>query len=560
MRLVLPKASRGYGFPRLFGVELNDFDVERLLPSLFFLIVSRGRQRGRNINDPRDLKRYVEALARHPRLIDFDSDAGRRVLERWTRASVVRMGRAGRARREEQLEFVLPVTLLAYKPGFPAEIRRQRNVHLFIYELLTSRLADTGHDSPERELNAFFYEAFGGGLEIGDAPKYDGHYDGKSRVDLQALLALYFLDGFEPTEASARVARDANDPALPRSAERLSDVLLRYLLAYQRRLPALELTRGLMALINLELFVYTLELQFATNRLVQTGELPSLMGGDDAAEDRPVLYVDFTRERGGVSDDLARACVDHHLEELRRFLSSSMRLRTIDRFVSTMPEVTSWLYGHPTPAQLKFLTELSSDASVQARAQMEVEQIRHESVSGAQSDTERDEVLAFVDEVLRATVSDPVEAAVKLLVAGQEKRAVQNMVSWYWSVGGIQQPFGLLAGNLRGRRNWRYAMTDDLLAALVRLAMIDGGDRAYGEEGLRDRLRLRDFLGFLEHRYGMLIARPPAFLDDARARAAAAENLAAMKRRLRQMGYFEALSDDFTAQYLTSPGREPSLA
>src|SRR3954467_5524458 len=106
MKLVLPKASRGYSFPRLFTVEMNDFDVERLLPSVFFLVVTRGRQRGRNLNDPRDLRRYVEALAQHPKVDNFDSEGGRRLLERWSRASVVRMGRAGRARRDEQMEFV----------------------------------------------------------------------------------------------------------------------------------------------------------------------------------------------------------------------------------------------------------------------------------------------------------------------------------------------------------------------------------------------------------------------------------------------------------------------
>lgn len=539
---------------------MNDFDVERLLPSVFFLVVTRGRQRGRNVNDPRDLRRYVEALAEHPNLENFDSEAGRRLLERWARASVVRMGRAGRGRREEQMEFVLPVTLLAYKPGFPAEIRRQRNVHQFIYELLTARLAQAGYESPQRELNAFFYSAFGPGVEIGDAPRYDGQYDGQSRIDLQTILTLYFLDGFEATEASGRQAAAEADPAMPQSARRLSDGLLRYLLAYQRRLPPLELTRGLMALINLELLVYTLELQLATNELVRTGDVPALMRSEREIAQRPHLYVDFTRARGSVSDDLARACVDRHLEELRRFLSSSMRLRTIDRFVSTMPQITSWLWGHPTPAQLKYLMELSTEPAVQARAQMEVEQIRHESTSAAQGDTERDEVIAFVDEVLRSSDADAVDAAVRLLVTAQETRAVQNMVSWYWSVGGIQQPFGLLSGNLRGRRNWRYAMSDDLLAALVRLAMIDSDGRDYGDEQLRDRLRLRDFLAFLESRYGLLVARPPQFLDDARARSAASANLTALKRRLRQMGYFEALSDDFTAQYLTAPGMEMTRA
>ena len=170
--------------------------------------------------------------------------------------------------------------------------------------------------------------------------------------------------------------------------------MLRYLLAYQGRLPTLELTRGLMALINLELLVYTLELQLATNELVGTEELPGAMRTEGDVGPRPHLYVDFTRQRGGISDDLARACVDHHLEELRRFLTSSMRLRTIDRFVSTMPQITSWLSAHPTPVQLKFLTELSSDPAVQARAQMEVEQIRHESGASAHGETERDEVAA----------------------------------------------------------------------------------------------------------------------------------------------------------------------
>jgi hypothetical protein len=57
----------------------------------------------------------------------------------------------------------------------------------------------------------------------------------------------------------------------------------------------------------------------------------------------------------------------------------------------------------------------------------------------------------------------------------------------------------------------------------------------------------------LERRWGILINRPPPLLDNATNREAAAANLEAFKRRLRQMGYFEALSDDFTAQYVIDP-------
>lgn len=140
MKIILPRASRGYVFDRLFTVEMNDFDVERLLPSLFYLVVTRGRQRGGRPNDATVFDRYIEALASHPRLEGFDDDSGRRLLGRWVRSSVVRMGRLGRARRQEQIEFVLPLTLLAYKTGFPAEIRRQRNVHTFLYRILLGLL------------------------------------------------------------------------------------------------------------------------------------------------------------------------------------------------------------------------------------------------------------------------------------------------------------------------------------------------------------------------------------------------------------------------------------
>ena len=46
MKIVLPKEIRGYHFPRIFTVEMNDFDIERLLPTLFYLVITSGRGRG----------------------------------------------------------------------------------------------------------------------------------------------------------------------------------------------------------------------------------------------------------------------------------------------------------------------------------------------------------------------------------------------------------------------------------------------------------------------------------------------------------------------------------
>ena len=63
----------------------------------------------------------------------------------------------------------------------------------------------------------------------------------------------------------------------------------------------------------------------------------------------------------------------------------------------------------------------------------------------------------------------------------------------------------------------------------------------------------KDFLRFLEERFGILVDRPPSPFEGAEYIAAARENLRAMLRRLRQMGIFRDLSDDFTVQRLHPP-------
>jgi len=57
----------------------------------------------------------------------------------------------------------------------------------------------------------------------------------------------------------------------------------------------------------------------------------------------------------------------------------------------------------------------------------------------------------------------------------------------------------------------------------------------------------------IEERYGLLIDKPPANERSAEAVEAARRNLEAFKVRLRQIGVFENLSDDFDAQYIRLP-------
>ena len=133
MKITLPKEIRGYHFPRILAIEMNDFDIERLLPSMFYLVITSGHGRGGRQNKPTEFDSYLDALTHHSRIQGFDNPALRRTLNRWIRTAVVQMGRIGRGGgKGEQIEYALPNTILTYKTGFPSEIRRQRNVHVFL--------------------------------------------------------------------------------------------------------------------------------------------------------------------------------------------------------------------------------------------------------------------------------------------------------------------------------------------------------------------------------------------------------------------------------------------
>ena len=56
---------------------------------------------------------------------------------------------------------------------------------------------------------------------------------------------------------------------------------------------------------------------------------------------------------------------------------------------------------------------------------------------------------------------------------------------------------------------------------------------------------------WLRQKFGILIDRPPRGFSTTSSRFAAAENFNAFKRRLRQTGFFQGLSDDFNVQNLT---------
>jgi hypothetical protein len=557
MKVKLPKDLSGVKFPQAFVVEMNNFDIDLFLPSLFYTILSEGRGKSRRANDPRNIKGYIDSLAVHQSLQGFDDPAGRRVLERLARTTLITTGGVGRASRGEQITSIVPFTLLAHKAGFPSEGSRLRGADTFIYQALRDNM-----QRADDRLQEAIKEIFARGVIIGKIPELGGYYDGVSELDTLTRLSIAFLDGFQNTRVGISRGKSV-ESACPALANELATDLLRFLFEYYKRMPIQAFTYNLLALINFELFNYTLKLVYALNELARDPEsLPAAMR-DTFQLSPPQLYLDFTNDARSFSHEMARACVRRDVDAYQQYLPSILRFRLLDHYVELLirnpqrrARVQSILDGETSgPLYLQRLLQLPDDpwlaAFIEAQASTDEERIREQNELSDEDveSRENEENLSWIDDIAD-TAETSLERVVNLLVEGQRDNAINHFVSWYYGVGGLKKSHGVLRGNTTSRQSWHYAPSNDLLAVFVQVAAA-----RLSPQGMRP-IRLQEFLAFLEEHYGILIDRPPDTFRGAEYLATARDNLRAMLYRLRQMGIFRDLSDDFTVQRLQPPYTE----
>ncbi len=535
MKIKLPKPLKGLKFDLLFTIDMNDFDVEMLLPSLFHLVRTKGLRVGKPMN-PDLYAEYRAKLAEHPRLSGFTQQPGK-LLDRWLRTAVVKMGWKGRAHTEEQMSYLFPTTMLAYKGGLPKEGTRLRGVNYFVYSVL---LHETNKDP--RKLDELFRSAIGKGLIFQTDKDYDCHYDGISQIDIEAMLTCCFLDG---QAAGGIKALDVKPfPRLANQSRFFATDVLNTLGAYSA-LPSTVLGQFLLTLINFHLFIYFMRLM---------SWVESLSSG---SEDRsPDIYLDCAGERGTYSDELARSCVERDLERLERYVRSSLRLRTLDRFVSSNTKLKN-TFANPESdigEYFRQLIERASDIHVETRAEYEFDQVCEENglrKSEFSEDVEMTDAVQYLQGLQSNADLAPFDRLVSVLFESQRNSALGNITGWFYSVAGFNRSYGLMTGNRKGRfRVARYVLSNELLNALVHAALADFGSLTENERIPATRIPLRRFLDWLRDRFGMLIDRPPSFDTSTEAIEAARHNLEAFKVRLRQIGVFQNLSDDFDAQYI----------
>jgi hypothetical protein len=259
--------------------------------------------------------------------------------------------------------------------------------------------------------------------------------------------------------------------------------------------------------------------------------------------------ADFTGNNGSPSGRMANASVNRDLGALQEFVRSRFVLRTLDRYIQVNTQLRRNLDRIDGPEYLAALMKYRHDADVLSDARAELRQFHRPSdydVEGNDEDEYSPELQAILDD----TTLDDFDKVVRVLEEGHGSQPLENAIRWYYSVFGLRRTDGLLDGSIKGRRVWYYRMSDPLLEALVQLCSVlpeYNGSRP--DTGVSPRpITLNRFIDFLRDRYGILVDTPPEWMGSTENIAGARENFDALKYRLRQMGLFDDLSDDFNVQ------------
>lgn len=507
-------------------VELNDTDVDRMLTSIIELVVKQGR-RSPSKTDVKGYDDYLDALLTNPALQGFSDEEGRRILDGWLRASVLHFERAGLRRSESKMGYLQPLTIATYRSGLPKLASRHRRADQLAYRSMLRHAESAGAENPRAHVAKIFKDTFGAGVELGHMPHSEPKYDEVAKVDITTLLSLRFVESFEGNKNAKEIPLTTVTP-VPWATKPIGGDLVDFLTHFGPAMPVGESFLHLSALLSLRLF----QLPLITGRAVR-----DLLDGEvePPSANPSELYCDFVGRRGSESDELSRACVRRDLQVMATFFADRLLLRSVGQAVELLPALRP--VAEEGWEHLVALAGLARGPEVEMALGLQIQAI------AAELDEDDREYL----EELRAARLPNSEQLAALLVEGLRKRGLENQIKWFWSTGGINKPYGVLAGTLKARTTWRYAPTDECLTAVLCMSFLDG------RGGVRREMPVQELLRVLRGRFGLLIDVPPDEFDSADARSGAAENLMAFTRRLQLLGCYEGLSDDFDAQVVKLP-------
>jgi len=408
-----------------------------------------------------------------------------------------------------------------------------------------------------------FYARKGKGQAARDAlkrfffPGYDLVTDKpekSAKVDVETRALLRFN---EQVTADMRDSRepDRHQPLCIGQADIMADDILR-LLTYEPYIPRSVLVEYLKTLMAFHLGLYHLKLlqmlpklvrQRSGNNLCTVKECPinpNLDNSLDGCPYRVALVIDMGDVNNPHMAELARKSTDRLYRQIPAFVQANFIVKKLDEMAEYLSKKTGKIAtpggGNFGVGDLVSLLKPEYDAERQAYFKFRLASLIEEATS------ETDDIDPEIREVTAMGLGE-FETFIEILMAYRGKYHRQYITECLDSLLLKNKENGLLAQSRTKGSPRRFVMGSKLLEVLLQIAVLSQDSGHF----ITREIRIEELLDFLRNRYGLHIDRLPegaqtntSILD----RRALRLNLEAFKRRLREIGFYEDLSDAYVTQ------------
>jgi hypothetical protein len=537
---------------RLSTVSLLDFksiEMDRVLTGLFARIKHGGYDSRLSQAELHTIDTFAEEFLDEKNSTKFRGfNNHKRVLKQWLEThllDLVNRGKPGQA-------------VAAPRPlhGYTYRFRNSKHCRDYgaapqIYELLWSARSETGKLALER-LRQFFFEGVDSATNKVDCSI-------ELDVETQALLSALTADKVTQ-DAQKPNTRELHEPLCIGSADLMANDILR-LLSYRAVIPRSVMVEYLKILLAFHLALYHLRLlkilpalvkRKAAEPLCQRDRCPvkpsSAVDPFGACPYRIGLFVDV----GGKPDSrIARLAVqsaDVHYRRIPPFVRANYVARKLDEFGRSLLALGRILGGTKKALAMWELLQLLDAPRAQERDEFFGMRLMSMVEETKGEDDAMDPEIQRVVDLKLGKMDTYIECLVALRGDYHRSFVVRALDSFMLK----NRPGALLAQTRAKGAPRRFVLDSRLLEVLLQLAVLE----VNGTQGFYTReIRIEDLLVFLRERYGIYIDALPVgegfsepSIED---REALRQNKAGFKEKLRDIGFFQDLSDAYVTQHVT---------
>jgi len=546
--MALQKRDKEFRLSKISYLDFKFTEMDRVLTNLFSRIQHQGYPSRLRQSHENTVALFVEHFVSQPTKFKGFSDRPD-VVSRWVATHLMDLVNRGKA--EPKVAAPRPLHGYTYRFRNPHHCRDYGSSQQ-IYEML-HHARDGRGDIALQRLKSFFFEGIDPNTQ---------EYDPAVEVDVetQALLALTQRDVVQDTPDTSN--REQYPPLCIGAADLMADDLVR-LLVYKKHIPRSVMVDYLKVLFSFHLALYHLRLLKLLPALVRKrgGEPACAMNRcqlDPKKDDYPQgdcpyrigLLLDVANRPGTHMARLAEQSADLHYRRIPSFVKAYFVTKKLDEFGLNLL-MQGKLLGGPdrrlTVAQVLGLLENTYDAERDIFFGMRLASLIENAVDQS---GELDPRLKEIGEMGLGKLDAYIESVVAFRAKFQRDYLVECLDSLLLK----NKPGALLAQTRKRGAPRRFILDSRLLEVLLQIAVLKiAGEGPLGYQ--TEEIRVEDLLLFLRERYGLYIDRLPpgegfdeASIED---REALRNNKQGFKSKLREIGFFQDLSDAYITQHVT---------